>query len=317
MYQWLFPKGLPATTKNVIVIPDSRLVKIPFEALLEKTPETAESYQKMAFLVNRVNVSYANSAQLLMKRMEATTSKSKQGLLAMAPVFEDGTANAINLRTQAWLTETDKTISTTGQTRGALFKGNAIMPLPATADEINSLYKLFDSNKKSAELVLGAVASEKKLKSIKLGEYQYIHLATHGFVNEESPELSGLLLAQDTSDHDEDNVLYMGEIFNLQLNADLVTLSACETGLGKIIEGEGVVGLTRALTYAGARNILVSLWKVNDASTAELMVNFYRMLLLNNQTEISTALRDAKLTMIKGGKYSDPYYWSPFVLLGK
>jgi CHAT domain-containing protein len=191
------------------------------------------------------------------------------------------------------------------------------MPLPATADEINSLYKLFDSNKKQAELVLGALANEKKLKSAKLGDYQYIHLATHGFVNEESPELSGLLLAQDTSDHDEDNIVYMGEIFNLQLNADLVTLSACETGLGKIIEGEGVVGLTRALTYAGARNILVSLWKVNDASTAELMVNFYGALLQNSQTEISTALREAKLAMIKGGKYSDPYYWSPFVLLGK
>jgi CHAT domain-containing protein len=317
LYQWLFPKGIPITAKNIVIIPDSRLVKIPFEALLEKSPESAESYQKMAFLVNRVNVSYASSAQLFMKRMELASTKSKQGLLAMAPVFGEGTTSAINLRTQAWLTETDKSISTSGQTRGALFKGNVIMPLPATADEINSLYNLFDSNKKSAQLVLGAVANEKKLKSIKLGDYQYIHLATHGFVNEESPELSGLLLAQDTSDHDEDNVLYMGEIFNLQLNADLVTLSACETGLGKIIKGEGVVGLTRALTYAGARNILVSLWKVNDASTAELMINFYKTLLQDSQIEISAALRDAKIAMIKGGKYSDPYYWSPFVLLGR
>jgi CHAT domain-containing protein len=154
------------------------------------------------------------------------------------------------------------------------------------------------------------------LKSVRLSDYQYIHLATHGFVNEQSPELSGLLLAQDTTEHEEANVLYMGELYNLQLNADLVTLSACETGLGKIIEGEGVVGLTRALTYAGARNILVSLWKVNDASTAALMVSFYTGLLKNNQTKISSALRDAKLAMIKGEKFSDPYYWSPFVTVG-
>lgn len=127
----------------------------------------------------------------------------------------------------------------------------------------------------------------------------------------------GLLLAQDTSEHDEDNVLYMGELYNLQINADLVTFSACETGLGKIIEGEGVVGLTRALTYAGARNILVSLWKVNDASTSELMLSFYKALLQKNQKEISSALRDAKLAMIKGEKFSDPYYWAPFVLLGR
>jgi CHAT domain-containing protein len=190
------------------------------------------------------------------------------------------------------------------------------MPLPATADETQSLYNLFLASKKPAELILGPVAGEKKLKATKLGDYQYIHLATHGFVNDESPELSGLLLAQDTTDHDEDNVLYMGEVYNLQLNADLVTLSACETGLGKIIEGEGVVGLTRALTYAGARNILVSLWKVNDASTAELMISFYQRLLQNNQMQISAALRDAKLAMIKSGKFSDPYYWSPFVLTG-
>lgn len=165
-------------------------------------------------------------------------------------------------------------------------------------------------------MILGPVANEKKLKSAKLGNYQYIHLATHGFVNEQSPELSGLLLAHDTTGQDEDNVLYMGELYNLQLQADLVTLSACETGLGKMVEGEGVVGLSRALTYAGAQNILVSLWKVNDASTAALMVDFYKILIQADEQEISSALREAKLAMIKTGKFSDPYYWSAFVLMG-
>jgi CHAT domain-containing protein len=315
LYQWLFPKGIPFASTHIVVIPDSRLVKIPFEALLENIAGSTDTYAAMNFVINRVSVSYANSALLFINRMESV-SKNNQGLLAMAPVFADGTTNAMHLRTQSWLTETDHALKTSGQTRGTVFEGNAIMPLPGTADEIQSLYRLFAASKKPAELILGPVASEKKLKSSKLSDYQYIHLATHGFVNEESPELSGLLLAQDTSEQDEDNVLYMGELYNLNINADLVTLSACETGLGKIIEGEGVVGLTRALTFAGARNILVSLWKVNDASTAELMINFYKTLLQNGQNEISSALREAKLAMIKGEKFSDPYYWSPFVLSG-
>jgi CHAT domain-containing protein len=315
LYQWLFPKGIPAASENIVVIPDSRLVKIPFETLLEKTPESADAYARMDFLINRVSLSYASSAQLFVNRM-AGKPKSGEGLLAMAPVFEEGITNPMHLRTQSWLNETDHALKASGETRGTVFNGNAIMPLPATADEIQSLYKLFANSKKPAELMLGPVANERKLKSVRLENYQFIHLATHGFVNEESPELSGLLLAQDTSEFDEDNVLYMGELYNLRLNADLVTLSACETGLGKIIQGEGVVGLTRALTYAGARNILVSLWKVNDASTAALMISFYKTLLQNNQTQISSALRDAKLAMIKDEKFSDPYYWSPFVLTG-
>jgi CHAT domain-containing protein len=315
LFQWLFPKGIPPASQSIVMIPDSRLVRIPFEALLENTPQSTDGYGAMNFLINRVNVCYANSAQLFINRM-TNEAKSGEGLLAMAPVFEEGIANPMHLRTQAWLNETDHAIKGSGETRGTVFKGNAIMPLPATADEIRSLYTLFANSKKPAELMLGPEANERKLKSVRLGDYQYIHLATHGFVNEESPELSGLLLAQDTTEYDEDNVLYMGELYNLQLNADLVTLSACETGLGKVIQGEGVVGLTRALTYAGARNILVSLWKVNDASTAALMISFYKTLLQKNQPEISSALRDAKLAMIKGDKFSDPYYWSPFVLSG-
>jgi CHAT domain-containing protein len=315
LYLWLFPKGIFADVQNIVIIPDSRLVKIPFEVLLERAPSNTDSYASMSYLIKRASLSYANSARLFINRMESQ-ARSAQGLLALAPVFTDETPAIIHLRTQSWLNETEQGMKTSGHTRGTLFNGKAIMPLPATADETQSLFKLFSSSKKPAELLLGPIASEKKLKSARLRDYQYIHLATHGFVNEESPELSGLLLAQDTSDYDEDNVLYMGELYSLQLNADLVTLSACETGLGKIIEGEGVVGLTRSLTYAGARNILVSLWKVNDGSTAELMVDFYTSLLRNDQTKISSALRDAKLAMIKGDQFSDPYYWSPFVLQG-
>jgi CHAT domain-containing protein len=109
--------------------------------------------------------------------------------------------------------------------------------------------------------------------------------------------------------------LQVYEIFNLKLNADLVVLSACETGLGKQVKGEGLVGLTHAFFYAGTPSIIVSLWKVQDRSTADLMVNVYQQLDRNNAK--AEALRLAKLQLIRQNRYAHPYYWAPFVLTGE
>jgi CHAT domain-containing protein len=106
------------------------------------------------------------------------------------------------------------------------------------------------------------------------------------------------------------------EIFNLKLNADLVVLSACETGLGKEVKGEGLIGLTRAFLYAGTPSVVVSLWQVQDRSTAELMVRFYRHL-KNGQPSKAEALRQAQLELIRHGTFAHPYYWAPFVLVGQ
>jgi CHAT domain-containing protein len=114
----------------------------------------------------------------------------------------------------------------------------------------------------------------------------------------------------------EDGNLFAGEIYNLNLNASLVTLSACQTGLGKISKGEGVIGLSRALVYAGAKSLIVSFWSVADESTAELMKDFYREMLQHPQATFSTNLRQAKLRLIQNEKYTAPYYWAPFILIG-
>ncbi|MFN2126607.1 MAG: CHAT domain-containing protein, partial [Anaerolineales bacterium] len=161
-------------------------------------------------------------------------------------------------------------------------------------------------------------ANEAFIKSGELKNYRLLHFATHGFVNTSKPELSGILLAQDST-LSEDGILYSGEIYNLKLDADLTVLSACETGLGEIKEGEGLIGLARALLFAGSKNIIVSLWKVADKSTSDLMIGFYENLLEAKQEkqEFSQALRQAKLTMIEEGKFAHPFYWSPFILIGK
>jgi len=134
-------------------------------------------------------------------------------------------------------------------------------------------------------------------------------------IDEQRLARSGIALSMNGSSK-EDVVLQMGEIMRLKLDADLVTLSACRTGLGKLLNGEGMVGLSRAFFYAGAKSVVVSLWNVNDIASAELMKAFFRN--LNKGISNDDALRDAKLTLINGRQrtWRHPYFWAPFVLAG-
>ena len=163
-------------------------------------------------------------------------------------------------------------------------------------------------------MIIRDEADEKTVKEISLKNFSFLHFATHGVVDESNPELSRIYLKTSTSS--EDGNLYSGEIYNLELNANLVTLSACQTGLGKISKGEGVIGLSRALVYAGAKNIIVSFWSVADQSTESLMKIFYRQLLDQPDQNFGNALREAKINLIKSDAYASPYYWAPFILIG-
>jgi CHAT domain-containing protein len=189
-----------------------------------------------------------------------------------------------------------------------------MIDLPGTEKEIKEIKYLFMGSNIKPTMELKKSASESNFKSTDLSNFKYIHFATHGLVNESKPELSRIFLSPDNSD---DGSLFSGEIYNLNMNVSLVTLSACETGLGKVEKGEGVMGLSRALMYAGAQNLIVSLWKVSDSSTADLMVSFYGDLVYNSgKPNFSSALRKAKISLINSEKYSDPYYWAPFILVG-
>jgi CHAT domain-containing protein len=295
---------------------------IPFETLLTENPEDKE-WKELPYLIKKYNISYSYSANLFYKTFpkEPTTKIEYADLndwLAFAPVFDDSNTAGLSMRTRELLEQLDSELDDTTGTRGILIKGGYIRPLPGTENEVQAIFKQFDEKDKKALVQIKKNANEEFIKSGELRKYRLLHFATHGFVNTWKPELSGILLAQDTTIN-EDGILYSGEIYNLKLNADLTVLSACETGLGKIKKGEGLIGLTRALLYAGSKNIIVSLWKVADKSTSDLMIDFYKNLLEAKQEkqEFSQALQQAKLKMIDEGKYAHPFYWSPFILIGK
>ncbi len=330
-YNLIFPEEIKKILskkkiENLIIIPDGKLASIPFEVL-----QTEENYftdkrdkkyfSEMPYLLKKYNISYNYSATLFNR----TTPKEKtkkievrplNDWMAFAPVFDNEKIAGTTERTRNVLnfSSGDST-----QTRSLVSRGKYISPLPGTEEEIENIFFLYEKHNKNALMKTHLQANENFLKSGDLENYKIIHFATHGFVNEENPQFSGILFAQDTTKTASENegILYQSEIYNLKLNADLTVLSACETGLGKITKGEGVIGLTRALLYAGSKNIIVSLWSVNDASTSKLMINFYGNLLENEENKFSKHLQKAKLQLIQDGKYSHPYFWSPFILIGE
>jgi CHAT domain-containing protein len=158
-------------------------------------------------------------------------------------------------------------------------------------------------------------ANEDDVKTRDIQDYRVLHVATHGILDAMRPQFSGLVLSLVGNKNDDDGFLRTSEVFNLKLGAPLVMLSACESGLGKVKRGEGVIGLTRAFMYAGAPTVGVTLWSVADKPTAELMTNFYQHLLRPSSSP-SDAMREAQLAMISSKKYSAPFYWAPFVLVG-
>jgi CHAT domain-containing protein len=150
-----------------------------------------------------------------------------------------------------------------------------------------------------------------------LADYRIVHFATHGFLDNEHPELSGLVLSLvDESGRQQNGLLQLQDIYNLNLPVDLVVLSACKTGLGKQIKGEGLLGLTRGFMYAGATRVIASLWEVDDAGTAELMKRFYRAMLKDGMRP-AAALREAQIEMLREKRWEDPYYWAGFQIQGE
>jgi CHAT domain-containing protein len=278
LYKLLVPEKIPGYVDDLVIVPTGRMGVIPFETLLSKQ-SNEEDFKTLPYLLRKYSIRYEFSAGLALQKKQE--SKAISSALFCAPVvFPDK---------------------------------DALADLPGTEWEVNAIASLFRQKNIRSSVYLNTNANEAAIKSGSLKDFSLVHFATHGVVDEKSPELSRIYLQ--TESEAEDGNLFAEEIYNLQLNADLVALSACQTGLGKISKGEGVIGLSRALVYAGAKNIIVSFWSVADESTAQLMTDFYRQLLENPSSNYSRDLRKAKLTLLQGN-YSAPYYWAPFILIG-
>lgn len=272
--------------KHMILSPDDALHYLPFELLINN--QVQEAYANYNYLLLDHSITYSSSATLL--HYERTRGQSLQ------KTFKDFLGLGIVNFEDNHCSESNKD-----------FFNNLLR----SKWEIMKLASLFDEIKN--DILLDNKASEESFKRLALNEYKYIHFSTHGLINPEKPSFNKLLL---TPSNNEDGCLNMYELFDLNLNADLVSFSACETGLGQLIRGEGMIGFSRALTYAGAPTAIVSLWEVQDFSTSYLFVDFYTELRKNPSNKY-LPLRKAQRKMINaGGKYSNPYYWAPFIFQG-
>ena len=151
----------------------------------------------------------------------------------------------------------------------------------------------------------------------RLADYRIVHFATHGLINNQHPDLSGIVLSLvDEQGRTQNGFLRLYDIYNLKLNADLVVLSACQTALGKEIKGEGLVGLTRGFMYAGAPRVVASLWRIDDRATAEIMKRFYTGM-LKDGLRPAAALRAAQISMLNDKRWQSPHFWAAFTLQGE
>jgi CHAT domain-containing protein len=191
--------------------------------------------------------------------------------------------------------------------------GGIMDRLPHSGEEIKTIAQLFEKASLKSVVHLREQAGEDNAKAANMKDFDFIHFACHGLLND---DFQCLVLSQDIPDAKEDGYFTLNEIMNCDYNAKLVVLSACETGSGKMERAEGVTGLTRAVMYAGTPAVVASLWKVDDVATKELMVEFYENMLEKNM-EKTEALRQAKLELIKSKKYRSPLFWSAFVMYGE
>ncbi len=318
---------------TLIIVPDGNLGYLPFESLIAGSRHTPTGEAQPLYLLEEFAIAYGPSASALAAVQEVNTETRAlpKTLLAFGdPVTQAGSTvskdSSANGRTRSAVAQPqanrEKAIAAAIPAPAVADavsdeyaeRGFSLTRLPFTRDEVLGISKLYPTTQR--QIYLGEDAREETVKSEKLDAYRYIHFASHGFIDESHPGRSGILFSR-TPNSSEDGVLQMDEILRLKLNADLVTLSACSTGLGKFVNGEGILGLTRAFFYAGARNVTVSLWNVNDSATAELMKSFYGG--LNRGLTKSAALRRAKLSLLHGEStlWRHPYFWAAFVLVGE
>jgi CHAT domain-containing protein/Tfp pilus assembly protein PilF len=318
--------------KRLAIVPDGELQDVPFGAL--PTPQSSgagkingkgpRSDDWLPLIVEHSIVSLPSASALAVLRKETAGRKpaAKSVAVLADPVFDKDDE-------RIRLTVADKPGKESGSEANAAANGElmrateevmgdrgVISRLPFSRAEAEAILSV--APKAGALRALDFNASRATATSAELGQYQIVHFATHGLLNRTHPELSGVVLSLvDRQGKPQDGFLQLHDVYNLDLPAELVVLSACQTGQGKAIWGEGLVGLTRGFMYAGARRVVASLWGVQDLATAELMKRFYGAMLGEKQMRPAEALRAAQIEMWKHRRWRSPYYWGGFALYGE
>ena len=270
--------------KHITIIPDGILGYIPFEALITSVPTKNPENKNTDYLIQSHLITYHYSTKLWKKRSKRRAQNNR--LLAFAPVFSEAEDEGI-----------------------AEVRQGQLLPLIGNIEEVQSISRYFKGT-----ILTGSEATKNTFQQL-APNFGIIHFATHAIINNESTDRSYLALAKDEDDIDDDH-LYIRDLYNTKLPAELVVLSACETGLGELKKGEGIISLARGFSYAGAHAVITSLWSVSDQANVDLMQRFYENLKRGKSKD--DALRLAKLSFIQDDEsaFRAPFYWASTIAIG-
>ncbi len=295
LYSLLLKDALKEIPENekIIIVPAVELIAFPFELLVVnyEEGESPYKYSDKDFLINHYSISYSPSAQLFINQKKNDLKNEDKITILGDPAFN--TSNKLFAERRSLLEESE-----------GLPRGFALLPLKYSREEVSEISDILNAD----QIFTNRNATETNFK-LNAEFSSVIHLSTHSFLYNKQP----VIFFSNVFDAENDGFLEAGEIVNLQLNSDLVVLSSCNSGLGRIDNAEGILGMTKAFFETGSKSVVVSLWEVNDRYTSKFMTLFYQK--LHNGYDKSDALRLAKLEFIK--TYSpNPYYWGAFVLQG-
>ncbi|MEG3837295.1 CHAT domain-containing tetratricopeptide repeat protein, partial [Microcoleus sp. Z1_C3] len=311
----LQPAAAQLGNKRLLIVPDGVLHYTPFQALtLDKT---AGQNTNVPLIVEHEIITLPSASSLAILRQNYGDRKPPSRNLAILadPVFSPEDERIKGKITQA---TTEKLEANNLGLNQSLRASNRQWPperLAFTRQEAQTISSLFPSASSSQKIDFDA--SRTTATDGSLANYQIVHFATHGLANSQNPELSGIVMSMvDDKGNLVNGFLRLTDIFNLKLAANLVVLSACQSGMGQNVRGEGMVGLTRGFMYAGAQRVAVSLWNVDDEGTSVLMQKFYQKM-VQQKLAPAAALRAAQIEMMQEEKWKSPYYWAAFTLQGE
>lgn len=308
----LAPVANKLSRKRLVIVADGALLTIPFAALANP-----KNHQYQPLMINHEIINLPSASTIaIQRRHQQNRQMAPKAIAILADPVYNITDERITAKPEKTKIPSRLELENYALKRSAKsLKRNGWARLPGTRKEAQAILKLLPQSQINKAFSFDANYDWATNPALK--QYRILHFATHGFVNPDQPELSGIVLSLfDKFGNPKHGYLRLADLFNQDYPAELIVLSACETGLGKNISGEGLVGLTRGLMYAGASRIVASLWQINDQSTAVLMQQFYKQMLQQGKTPAS-ALRAAQRKLWQNPEWRSPYYWAAFIVQGE